>query len=514
MASVSAVRSLSLAVKRTRVWFECWGVGVGLSVALMCALLVVGYAERNTRITLQTTVRYLFENTLSRVDLALTDLNLSDAAQDQWTARLNLLLRFQSYLKFAVIERESDSKWRTNSLTPEGLLTDVSPNIFKNLNWNHAKTKDIGEFFWASSLSGDTLFLRRSVISDYEVVGQAYVALDMQKILSATHFSLIPSSPISSRGEICLSNTELVAGGNTPCFLSSQELLWASVHPKLSWLVATIMLLSALGYFLGLFWKKVVFEPRVWLSAISESADNDQITFAGADVLIEIRKKSPAYSKLIEAVKNNHLSHMYTQLAHDLRSPLAALTVICSQNKAPSEAQVTLLKEVSARLHKICESIIQKEHRVSRTAINKVLRSLVDEKSVIAPQIIFKLELPDEPLWANISDTDFARVFSNLLNNAIEHSPAGSEVQVKVESKRQGVKIVVQDQGRGIPRDILKKIGTVRISTREDSTKPGLGLGTTHASRIIKMAGGDIQWSSSLNKGTKVTVFLLKDFQV
>lgn len=67
----------------------------------------------------------------------------------------------------------------------------------------------------------------------------------------------------------------------------------------------------------------------------------------------------------------------------------------------------------------------------------------------------------------------------NLTRNAIEAMPSGGTLTVHTFEDEGGVNLVVRDEGNGIPPEILDKIGTPFLTTKENGT--GLGLGVCYS---------------------------------
>ena len=105
---------------------------------------------------------------------------------------------------------------------------------------------------------------------------------------------------------------------------------------------------------------------------------------------------------------------------------------------------------------------------------------------------------------------ELRQLLSNLLVNAVDAMPQGGELQIRVEATRQwrsgdaGVRIVVADNGSGIPRENLGKIFEPFYSTKKDT---GTGLGLWVSSGIVKKHGGTIHVRSRINGGHSGTVF-------
>ncbi len=105
-------------------------------------------------------------------------------------------------------------------------------------------------------------------------------------------------------------------------------------------------------------------------------------------------------------------------------------------------------------------------------------------------------------------DVDPARlrqVISNLLSNAMHHTPKGGSVKVEVSSATGQVTVTVTDTGEGIPPDLLPHVFE-RFAKGPSSKGSGLGLAIAHA--IVIAHGGELQVSNGVEGGTVLRVIL------
>ena len=108
------------------------------------------------------------------------------------------------------------------------------------------------------------------------------------------------------------------------------------------------------------------------------------------------------------------------------------------------------------------------------------------------------------------------QVFTNLLLNAIQASPSGAKVTMRVgPADSPGfVKFAIEDSGAGVPKEIKDKIFEPFFSTKEVGKGTGLGLAVSFA--IVKRHGGRIEVFSEPGQGTTINVLLpeaVKDFE-
>jgi two-component system cell cycle sensor histidine kinase/response regulator CckA len=111
-------------------------------------------------------------------------------------------------------------------------------------------------------------------------------------------------------------------------------------------------------------------------------------------------------------------------------------------------------------------------------------------------------------------------VFRNVVTNAVEAMPDGGTLSIEaenltVENKNPDiplypgdfVRISIQDQGKGIPKEHMGKIFEPYFSTKERGTQKGMGLGLTKAYAIVKQHQGLFQIDSSPDAGTTVNIY-------
>jgi CheY-like chemotaxis protein/two-component sensor histidine kinase len=114
--------------------------------------------------------------------------------------------------------------------------------------------------------------------------------------------------------------------------------------------------------------------------------------------------------------------------------------------------------------------------------IAEVLSTKAEQKGVkLSVEIAESLELPG-------NRADLFTICWNLVQNAIEATPSGGEVQVHLDSERKGVRFEVQDQGDGIPEDIRHRVFEPYFTTKSDGT----GLGLSLVRRAADALGGSV----------------------
>jgi two-component system, NtrC family, sensor kinase len=101
---------------------------------------------------------------------------------------------------------------------------------------------------------------------------------------------------------------------------------------------------------------------------------------------------------------------------------------------------------------------------------------------------------------------EFNQVLTNLIENAIDATPANGTGTVEIRGKSDDATLVlsVKDNGVGIAPDELPKIFTAFYTTKEVGR--GMGMGLTIARRVVSALGGTISVASHVGSGTEVIV--------
>jgi signal transduction histidine kinase len=93
------------------------------------------------------------------------------------------------------------------------------------------------------------------------------------------------------------------------------------------------------------------------------------------------------------------------------------------------------------------------------------------------------------------------RVMTNLLDNAIRHTPAGGEIEVRLRRQGEGIEVLVCDTGPGIPEPLRKHL-FVRPSFQSGAAASPGGLGLVIVHRILQLHGSDIRLEPRADRGT------------
>mgnify|MGYP002511131766 FL=1 len=226
-------------------------------------------------------------------------------------------------------------------------------------------------------------------------------------------------------------------------------------------------------------------------------------------------------------------NELITNVAHDLRTPLTSIIgylEILSSKSAPlppemQKKYIDIAYSKSKRLEKLIEDLFgftklnygKISMQVAEVDIIKLLGQLLEESYPNFSNKGLSYELQSN-VSAKIISADgnlLARLFDNLINNAIKYGAEGKRVLVKVHASKETVQVSVTNYGYVIPPEELPLIFDkfYRVEQSRSTHTGGTGLGLAIVKNIVDMHGGDITVKSDLN-GTVFTVTLKVDFNI
>lgn len=225
-------------------------------------------------------------------------------------------------------------------------------------------------------------------------------------------------------------------------------------------------------------------------------------------------------------------NELITNVAHDLRTPLTSiigyLELLSGQVELSPQMQkkyIDIAYAKSKRLEKLIEDLFgftkmnygKMSMNVSKVDVVKLLSQLLEEfyPSFVDKNLSYELQ-SNVPVKIITADGNLlARLFDNLINNAIKYGADGKRVLVKIIASEQVVTISVTNYGYVIPEEELPLIFNkfYRVEQSRSTNTGGTGLGLAIVKNIVDMHGGTIQVSSDLN-GTVFTVKLKTNFDI
>jgi len=224
------------------------------------------------------------------------------------------------------------------------------------------------------------------------------------------------------------------------------------------------------------------------------------------------------------------VGEMMTQVAHDIRSPLAALEMIAQSSPEIPERKRILVRSAVGRITDIANELLENgkdlrtktdlpapaeelQGREEIVLLSSLLDSILTEKRMqfrarIGLEIESDLSAVNYGLFAKIGAANLRRVLSNLINNAVEAIDGPGRISLRVSrASDTEVQITIQDNGKGMSDEILRHLGERNFS---HGKKNGFGRGFSHAKEVLSSIGGRIEVQSKEGLGTSIILHLKK----
>ena len=203
-------------------------------------------------------------------------------------------------------------------------------------------------------------------------------------------------------------------------------------------------------------------------------------------------------------------------LAHDLRNPLAAITLKAALLRKVSESgrtreQAQSIEKIAMGMEHLIRTMLDVTRleagsftvEVERCPISELLRETAEIFGALAvsKQVRFEQSLDEPGLVLLVDRERVLQVVSNLLGNALSFTPTGGRVTLSVERHGAMARFEVRDTGRGIALENLQRVFE-RFWTERPGNK-GTGLGLFIAKGIVEAHGGRIGVESELGRGSR-----------
>jgi len=209
--------------------------------------------------------------------------------------------------------------------------------------------------------------------------------------------------------------------------------------------------------------------------------------------------------------------------SHELRTPIAIVISGLEVNlnnkkldlvgaKKTLEDSLLEMKEfskLSNSLLDISKYDAKIERKYEPILINELLKNIVEKNKNLAHIKNINIETKIESSATIEGDkNELNRVFFNILDNAIKYTKEGGTITISDKIVSDKYIIEINDNGVGIPEDILGKIFDPFFRGDTSRNTEGAGLGLTLSKKIIENHKGIISIKSQINKGTNVIISL------
>ena len=214
-------------------------------------------------------------------------------------------------------------------------------------------------------------------------------------------------------------------------------------------------------------------------------------------------------------------------LGHELRNPLSALTSASQvlritetgEDSGPRREVISIIERQVKHMARLVDDLLDAARiTTGKVALNRrplnlaeaVTRTIGDLRA--AGQLEdHDLRLDVSPAWVEADEPRIDQIVSNLVSNAVRHTPADGSIDVRVFGRGTKAVIEVADTGAGLAPDIAPKIFDLFYQSEDirGRTRTGLGIGLTLVRNLARLHGGDVSaHSEGVGHGARFTVSL------
>ena len=234
---------------------------------------------------------------------------------------------------------------------------------------------------------------------------------------------------------------------------------------------------------------------------------------------LEAEREAGQRLRDLDDMKNTFLQ----AVSHDLRTPLSAIMGLAITLDQPDlglspEERSDLRKRLVAnarKLYRILSNLLDLERlmrgvvepTVEPTDLGALVRRVVAEADFLAGRTV---TLETDPVVADVDHSSIEQIVENLLVNAAKHTPDDTPIWVRVCSEPEGVLIMVEDAGPGVPEEDREVIFEAFRRGPQDQPSPGTGIGLSLVARFAQLHHGRAWVEDRPGGGASFRVFLPK----
>ncbi|MCL5965900.1 MAG: ATP-binding protein [Deltaproteobacteria bacterium] len=231
-----------------------------------------------------------------------------------------------------------------------------------------------------------------------------------------------------------------------------------------------------------------------------------------------VRELNDLLERLSQAMEAQH--RFVADAAHELRTPLAAvdLQLQIVERSVTAEEKAAAMARLKGGIHRASRLVQQlltmarlepeaTPHRLTRLDLADLVRTSVAEWSPAAQEKGIDLGLAHaDPARIDADAEQLQILLGNLIDNAIRYTPEGGRVDVGLLGDETGARIVVEDNGPGIPEREMTRVFD-RFYRCAGTGAPGSGLGLAIVRKIAERLGGRVTLEAGHGgRGLRATV--------
>lgn len=279
-------------------------------------------------------------------------------------------------------------------------------------------------------------------------------------------------------------------------------------------LVVSLVVIQLLAHGMVLPLREMVTATR----AMANGDYRQRVTATAQDEVGSLARSFNTMASKLEEVERQR-RELIANVSHELRTPIAALRARLENladgvEALDGDAVGTMLKGTE-RLSRLVDQLLELSQfesgaiRIDRQMflVSEVIEDAAAEVRPVNTEVRIVVDV-DSGLVGAGDPERIHEALTNLLTNAVRHSPAGGEVKVRGAPMPGGVRIEVADEGIGVPPADIERIFDrfYRVDAARTSEAGGAGLGLAIARSIAELHGGSIRAEPQMPAGCRIVL--------
>ncbi|MGD8456876.1 MAG: HAMP domain-containing sensor histidine kinase [Anaerolineales bacterium] len=292
------------------------------------------------------------------------------------------------------------------------------------------------------------------------------------------------------------------------------------------WAGAIALLLALLLAYLISRWVAAPLQKMSGAAVAVAEGRRTQVKLSGPD---EVRALGEAFNQMTQRVHASQESQrdFVANVSHELKTPLTSIqgfaqAILDGTASAPDALKraAQVIYDESGRMHRLVLDLLDLARLDAGTAdlerapldLAQLLRAVAERFTPQSQeaQVYLSTEIGELPSFIGDGDR-LSQVFTNLVDNALKHTPQGGQVAIRAHRNGEWVQVSVADTGPGIPPEELTRIFERFYQldkARKGGAGRGVGLGLSIARQIIQAHNGTLSAQSKAGEGSVFIVSL------
>ena len=288
---------------------------------------------------------------------------------------------------------------------------------------------------------------------------------------------------------------------------AKKKIFSTSIFMFVVWMVATSILLFLVSVLFLRIQVRAIADLAQTAENFGKGIDDDGFKPYGSS---EVRKAGYAFVKMKERILRQIMerTQMLAGISHDLRTPLTRmkLTAAMMENSQDQKDFLADIDEMEKMLNGYLAFVRgEGDEPAICVDVNKLVRGIVSRFA--SQHIKIKFFAAENPVEIRAKEQALRRAVTNIVANASRY---GKKIEVRVEQGTKEVRIIVDDNGPGIPQDKREAVfrAFYRIENSRNKETGGIGLGLAITKDIITAHGGHIVLEDGPLGGLRVVIKL------